>query len=316
LDYLKDRDMYSVRRFSTTLSLEEREYNIASDLYHSGLGRASKKVIGRIRRDLGAKIERSIINKSSKISEYNELDRILKVPAPPRMTRKLSREANVRNSRVMGNISPDSEVFIPESFDKTKLENLRRSAFIPGIKKKDKVSALISHKELSSGKKLISYPRNKLITDNPAGIDDLAHEIGHVDNGLSNGIKRLIHRKAGYYRPLMEINNPNNINKRGLLNSLKNLIKGETMVLEESNASRSGLRLLKKNGASKDVLGRSKRSLDNSLKTYKNARDNMSLYPIRNSIQIPSRRNLKITDYGFGKSDPASNIDRLRGRKR
>lgn len=91
--------MYSVRRFST---LEEREYNIVSDLYHSGFGRTSKKVIGKARRNLGSKIERLAINNDAKIYKLNDLNKSLTVPAPPRMTRKLVREANSRNSIVMG----------------------------------------------------------------------------------------------------------------------------------------------------------------------------------------------------------------------
>lgn len=300
--------MYSVRRFSTTLSLEEREYNIASDLYHSGLGRTSKKIIGRVRRNLGAGVERLAINNDAKMYDLNELNKILTVPAPPRMTRRLVREASSRNSIVMGNISDESEIFTPRSFDKVALNNLKINSLKDDISKKDKVASLVAYKGLSSGKNLISYPRNG---NTPAGIDDLAHEIGHIDNGMSkNAIKRKIHEKAGEYRPTMALGFKGS--GKGLLSSLKNYLKGETIVSEESMASKKGLELLRKNGASSEVLDKSKKSLDNSLETYKLGRNNMILYPIRNLIQIPSRvERLDLGSAGLGNNIPASNFHEL-----
>lgn len=305
--------MYSVRRFSTTLSLEEREYNIVSDLYRSGLGRTSKKVIGRIRRDLGAKIERSISNNFNEFNKSSKLaDKLEVYPRPKGLVRKLSREANKRNTRVTSYISNNTELLTPEMFGKNNLDNILD--FIKECKEKgDRENYLYAKRlydELNKGRNLISLPNKKY------GVDSLAHEIGHADNKISsNPIKRKIHKIAGRNLSILKPKNLD-LNEKGLYNSFKNLVKGESVVLEESNASRKALDLLKRNGADKDILDRSKNSLDNSLNTYKKSRNIRFMYPIRNSVQISSRSKLVKGDYGFGNSRSASNITELKGRKR
>lgn len=286
--------MYSVRRFST---LEEREYNIVGDLYHSGLGRTSKKVIGKVRRGIGSRIEKSISNDIRKLdNSINKEDSYTKRDYYPRVKDNLSKEAKLRNSKVvdieydesLGGNRGDKFVNnrkVLESPEFKEILSIRDIAMMKGdISTYNEADEVI--KDILGGKNVIyhSYKPTE-------GAEALAHEIGHADNySSSNPIKRDIHRRSGgKYKDLSLISG---LDQKGVLRSVKNYLNGLLVVNEESNATRTGLDLLKKSGVDSDALKESSEILKNSLNTYRYGNNINSKYPIRNSIQIPSRLKL------------------------
>lgn len=289
--------MYSVRRFSTTLSLEERDYNIVSDLYRSGLGRTSKKIIGRTRRSLGNSIEKSITSDIRKLKNAESIaDSNTSRSYYPKVKENLSREAKKRNSEIVnirydkssGEVRGDKFVSnykalkSPEFKEMIDIrDNAKKIGDIDTYKEADKAI-----NDILGGKNIIyhSYEPNE-------GVEALSHEIGHSDNYISkNPIKKFIHsRSGGVYKDLSSMLG---LDQKGLVSSVKNYLKGLTILGEESNATRTGIKLLKRSGVDNSAVNESSRILRGSLDTYKYANNINSKYPMRNSIQIPSRRNL------------------------
>ena len=299
--------MYSVRRFSTTSYIEEREYNIVSDLYHSGLGRTSKKVIGKVRRGLGAKIEKSIINDRNKLVSLS--NRKNEVITNDKVMNNLVNEANKRNTSVLVRDKGEASFDTSNIFSKNKIKEYKdsinknlRNPNISEVDRKYLLDTLEEVNELEKGRNIISYPSN-------SGIETLSHELGHADNYLSkNKIKNYISRS---YKDNKSSVTPENVetSRGGLLNFINTYTKGKLELEEEKNATRKGLNLLKISGASKEEIKRSKDELNKSLESYNLGHKMNYKSSLRNTIQIPSRkRNLGLGDYGYGKSDPGTNI--------
>lgn len=76
----------------------------------------------------------------------------------------------------------------------------------------------------------------------------------------------------------------------GIGESFRRMGEGNAIVGEELSATRKALKILKKNGATKDELNLAKTNLGLAAKTYKEGAKIHILNPIQNKIQIPSRR--------------------------
>ena len=66
--------------------------------------------------------------------------------------------------------------------------------------------------------------------------------------------------------------------------------EGNAIVGEELGATRKALKILKKNGATKDELKLAKNNLGLAAKTYKEGAKIHILNPIQNLIQVPGKR--------------------------
>lgn len=94
------------------------------------------------------------------------------------------------------------------------------------------------------------------------GLEELAHEFGHVNNYNGNFLDRFINKGAKFSRKL--INLPD-----GVINSLLSVLGSTLINWEESNASKKGHEMLKKYNLSSKELKLAKKNMDNALRVYK-----------------------------------------------
>lgn len=133
--------------------------------------------------------------------------------------------------------------------------------------------------------------------DRREGPETLAHELGHVMNKekkklydipgkYQNIISKANKKLRGDQKILME-NGPDGSSK--LRDAFKRFVSSKVIQAEERNASRNALKLLKKNGATKEELKKAERNLKAMGDTYKNE-DIPWKHVVREKLLIPSRR--------------------------
>ena len=262
---------------------EQREYNIISDLYYSGRKRTTKKYIGRVRRSIGDKLSKSFRNVGASEHKAERLARDLKKVDPARGNKKLSahllKEANDNNILVKGNNEIDSflgipydkrgdHIIVPNSLQREEAKKRLDNSFMRSLMSDEEkeLTSAIRHKNA-----LINLAGN--ISDNP-GI--LAHEIGHYRNSngfISKRIKKLEKEL-----------------KKKKINDLKtNIARRVIEPLEESNANKNAIKIMKRGGATKEEIEHFKKLNKIALKTHKRTRDLDVLSGLIKKVQIPSR---------------------------
>lgn len=253
--------------------LRQRYYSLGSDLKYSGLGRTIKKYIGRARRRVGDKLDESI---QKDIDIARKAADNIKFSSPIRskeVEKKLISKAE-KGKAVVIDYGGKNLTYPYEEIKDIPLKDVD-SAFKGDVA--DKVKDAIKNK-----KDLIYHPKG-------SGVGSFAHEIGHTRT--KNMILRKI-SKASKTMPGMI--NSIKINKdpdteRGLLNGAKRFIRSRSILAEEKLANKSGLRLLRKSGLSKNELDRVKEQYASGEVNYKHSSNAYYKSPILNSIQIPSR---------------------------
>lgn len=140
------------------------------------------------------------------------------------------------------------------------------------------------------GKK--GYYRNRIEYIPSRGAAGLAHEIGHTIEREEGGIAgKIIDRLSDVARNSRYSNNKTS-KEKGLLKAAKRYIQGSIIIENERRATKSGLRLLKKVGASDELIKRSKEELDGSLGTYKHTAKAAYKIPIYNLIKTKDDPNI------------------------
>ena len=248
--------------YSENLELEQREYNIASEIYHSGFKRAGKKYIGRARRNIAdrlIKIQRNQIAKNRKASRgVSELDK--NSISDKTLGRKLAKEANKRGIRVFdkdkvsqayGTTSKSSYIRDITS-DKKQMEELKYNSSRYLERNSRKVAGALGTK----GKVI------NLSSDYDKQWDTLAHEIGH-DMNNDGKVSRLI-KNLQRFQPKKYKHDPKKSGLRNDIGSIMNSAKNklgtaikDTNIpeyLEERNAWKNARKLMKRNGATKAQL--------------------------------------------------------------
>ena len=170
------------------------------------------------------------------------------------------------------------------------------------------------------------HKRINLKSKDIASVDVYAHELGHLMNDKKD---RFLTRKGrssrdDYDRSILtassiknvDLNHPITAEKKseairklarkekinelrntrqldtgiGLRESFRRMLKGNSIIREEKDATRNGLKILKNNGVDKTGLRIMKNRFKDFLQTYKEGAKIHVLSPIQNKIQIPSRR--------------------------
>lgn len=273
--------------------LRQKQFGLIKDIKSSGLKRTMKRNIGRLRNKIANSLTEKYIDEPTKIAN----DKFIKFELQndkltnPIIEKRMLREANKRNARVLSGIQD-----LPADFDLSRKEirdqlhkigkdSREMDSFFDnsnsGKRLDNKINNILKNKKI---KHVISYSPGTDVTG-------LAHEIGHVDNSMSkNPIKRLINKVSGDPNLREEFSNVSFDNRSGIRTGIKRYLKGRALIKEESNASKKGLDLLKKSGITKEEFNIAKKDLDNALNTYKTAGNNYYRIPLINKIQIPSRR--------------------------
>ena len=94
------------------------------------------------------------------------------------------------------------------------------------------------------------------------GLEELAHEFGHVKNYNGNFLDKFINKGANFSGKIKNLPD-------GVINSLLSVLGSKLINWEEYNASKKGYDMLKKYNLSPKDLRLAKENMDNALKIYK-----------------------------------------------
>ena len=233
---------------SNKIILVQKEYGVVSDVWGSSLKLAKgayrfvknkKKFI----KDLEESIERdkklydtAISNhKSSPVVQSNEVEKKL-----------LDR---ARNNKALVILRPQNS-------------NDNSTISVKVLKK------ILPKEEFQLYKNILKDKRNIINHSLNSGVERLAHELGHVENYESPNLLRRVSNRIANSPKNREESKKLNYDESGVLLGLKRFIKGGAIVSEEKEASKKGLKLLKKMGLDENNLKRSKENLDYSDDSY------------------------------------------------
>ena len=99
--------------------------------------------------------------------------------------------------------------------------------------------------------------------DRSLGLDQLAHELGHVGNWKGSFLDKMIHNAAIKGSRLRKKEDP------GIVNAFLSILASPVIKWEEQNASKKAYELLKKYNLSKEEMEVVKKNLDNALEIYR-----------------------------------------------
>lgn len=141
-----------------------------------------------------------------------------------------------------------------------------------------------------------------------SGVDMLAHELGHVEGRVAGGKRGKIQaadprfsQGASYQGSLSNFRKKEGRNlstervsfKEAIKDHIANQRAARGIVGEEQAASKAGLRMLKKAGATKGELQQAKVNLNVGSESYKAVKNKISKSGLGRIIDIPSRRGMK-----------------------
>ena len=275
--------------------MEQREYNVVQDLYHSGIKRTVKKTVGRARKKtakvLDNYMDRNIEkNNHALIEFFHKKDSLKKDPSE--VKRALDKYKDKLNYEVT------QERLYPNG-----AANINKE----GIKLAKEVGVNLDP--------YLKGKENLVIAPEGTFLGEALHEVGHLENSQSRGLRGVINRAATTgsanldvqsraatgYSPLgnkrvrfesgtnQDVENA--LGQTGIVTSVKNAFTGVARRVEESNASRFAKKKLKaSNNIDKKRQKQEVELLNIGGKAYTPLLKNSVVLPIRNKVQIPSRR--------------------------
>lgn len=278
----------------------DKEFSLVGDIYHSGAKRAYKKYVGRTRRTLAKKINKSASKDLLKgVEEGGKMLDSSKVENKP-IREELYREAGKNSARVH-KIDIDGQrgsyIFSSSSLKK-------RSATGQNFKKVEidtlegKKTIKNSNRRVKGLNKSLKLGRHDYQIFNTNGKEELAHEIGHAMNSKTKNLKkRLTNALANSTDVRKTLNNDvkdminyGGVKRSGLGSTIGTLIRNKIIESEEKNASKNAIKLLKEKGASKDEISKAKDNLKHGLNSYKYTGRAALKSNIAQTVEIPSRR--------------------------
>lgn len=131
------------RQLYSYIEPEQREYNIISDLYHSGIKRTYKKNVGRIRRKVGDKLNKLKEETKSKYYEVVKKADYLdsKVPENKELLENLKDKIKSRGIDVFEN-DEVSKIYVKDSVGKN-----RTYIFRPSDKRIERAKQLVTEEK-------------------------------------------------------------------------------------------------------------------------------------------------------------------------
>lgn len=289
---IRNREKYFSSSEEYNSYLEERRYNIVSDLYYSGLKRAYKKNVGRLRSKaadyLSKKTVEEVGNHHSALKKFMFSPKVKNEEVKKEVIKIATKDGDTRISRLkldnMGGAYAGTNETLRPIFNGISREGIKQ--LNRGKDYRKAIRSLYNDKY----KHQVFIPKGN-------GVDDLAHEIGHVENSKSKGLRKLINKVANSPETRRELNEDHvklmytgNNGKSGIKTALKDYGKSLLISQEEKNASRAGRKMMEQAGASKEELRKAKEHHDAGVKTYKFVGKSNLYNTLKNTIQIPSRK--------------------------
>lgn len=298
------------RKYYSPLSLEQREYNVLSELYHSGGKRVYKKYVGKLRRALGNRIQKSVDKASlAHDDSVKNLNNVLYEKSKtynPKLGKKLIAEGKRNNIRILHknqfergtNIDPG-----PYNYFSNDISGMRKDFKEIHSDFKGDTSIFESSSSGDPTRKAanILFPKdhNKKVdgvinlTTQKLGEDNalLAHELGHYYNTKGKSTKKIINWGDKLYESLdNELKRNDNVSKNPSWKRVgKSILSDLASSIDEWAAWRRGINLMKKNGATPEELKRAKEIRKAGLRSYKAEHKLNRFELLLRKVQIPSR---------------------------
>ena len=313
--------------------LDQKEYNIISDIWYSGLKRAYKKNAGKIRRKINNKLFKTINENEDKLKDVSP--RIIQnenvVNLDKKQATKLYKNAHDNLSASIRPLNTDP------SYTNTRKANARkvyaRKACAGNVKTKDaqnfyekalksnvieldpkdKKDMLRTEFETLGNKKHQSRRAvNRIMGDkHPTdysifwskkdGYEQLGHEMGHIENSKSkNPIRRWINKTANNPETRRKFEEEVGGSDKGIKDSIKNWAIGKIILQEEKNASKNSIKHLKEIGATPEQLDTAKKNLKDALETYKLRSKTYWMNPLYNATSIKGLKKKQVENRYYG----------------
>lgn len=245
--------------------LEQREYGLGSDIWHSGIKRTAQKYIGRGRTKAARYISRSIESDARKmqdaIGRADTLGRAAVRDNNPILVERLKDQAVKEGAIVKSGYGYTAGM--------TSARSLPEGSVPPGV----------------SG--IITLPQNSY----PAMV---SHEVGHLLNTKGGPLAKRVsladERVRTAYKDASDLIGSTGSNRRqGIGKTFKDYIKGRVILSEEARASKRGRNLMRKVGATPQEIKQAEAIHKAELDTYRTEANAGWKSTLRNTVQIPSR---------------------------
>lgn len=272
--------MIVLRNGITLEEYQQKEFGIVSDSVNKLREKLANRLTNSIRR-----------NVTARKSEMKSLENggIIKLPSSKNVRTKVYKDAQKRGARISRlDIKTDTRPQFPQVMTNGVANRFSNAEDI--IEKFKNKRRRVNGLRRSTEKGKMKY--QIIIPPRLQGIDQVSHEIGHVSNDQSkNPIIKLIHKKAGESIPASNKNYDMIVSKMGthrrsgIKSIVQDIINEGSIIAEEGRASKQGLRVLRKSGATKDDIETAKKNYKLALDSYKNKGLANIKTTIRNTIQ-------------------------------
>ena len=295
---IREREKYFSSREEYELYLEERRYNIISDLYHSGLKRTYQKNIGRLRSNIADSLSGKSLEQAEKSREalikHLGGEKVKNEGVKKGVIKRAIKDGDTRISRTkLDGVGGSYTIGNKEARETMKTEAV-----------KGELEAINKPKDYKKTMKSFDKDKHKhqIFVPKGSGVEMLAHEVGHIENKKSRGLRKKISDIANSSETRLQLNEDSNKlswvgnhGKSGIGTALKDFGKSLIINQEEKNATKAGLKIMKEAGATKEELKKAKDHLKSGAKTYEHSGKANLFNTLKNTVQIPSRKSEPIT---------------------
>lgn len=242
------------------------------------IGRFINKLSGgRISKYLEESIERdkSLRDKAKSNMIFNHKDII-----NPKIERELDKEAKKKNIKIV-RVKPNP----------TRMNEIIKTSDVDD-RFYDELKPLHGGKRVKLLKDTNSKVDYQIIHPTNSGTDILAKDIGEIDNtipglGIKRKLKNIVNKKSKEGKHVDEFFDSirDKDESSGIIKGVSRFIKGSPVAKNEINSSKTGLRLLKKSGMSKEDLKIAEQNLKNRTDFYRHGSKVFYKTPILNSMK-------------------------------
>jgi hypothetical protein len=266
---------------------QQREFGIAQNIYKvTGAKRIVDKLKGKALKKLNGDIEKHITQ--ANLHHRKAVDTSKLIESEP-VNQELQRVAKRNGSTIINDIKLEEDIPDTVIYKGNPIAILRAEQELknPYLSIKDRAEIVNFRDRLKEGNVILHhYPDG---STRGTGTASLAHEVGHVLNSTSKGVRGLVHRSELKFPNARKemgvaISKPSVDNSQGIIEAGKRFLKGRLIVAEEQNATNQGLKLIKNKMAPKDYEA-AKTNLGEALGEYKEGAKAYWKIPLRNKLK-------------------------------
>ena len=264
---------------------QQKEFGIAQNIYKAtGAKRIVDKLKGKALKKLNGDIEKYIESANKHGENARKVGDLIE--SEP-VNQELQEVAKKHGSTIINNIDRGIQDSVVYKGNPIALLEAEQELKKPYLSAKDRSEIINFRDRLKEGNVILHYyPEG---STRGTGTASLAHEVGHVLNSTSKGVRGLVHRsELKFPNARKEMENLLKIQdadrSQGVVEAGKRFLKGKLIVAEEQNATNQGLKLIKNKVAPQDYEA-AKANLGEALGNYKDSAKAYWRIPLRNKLR-------------------------------